>query len=280
MDEDHDFVNLRLRQVVLVARSKADTVDVLQTVLGLSPVHGSGDLSSYGLPAQGPMSEGGRKVLAELGVENLIFAAGADFIEVMFPTRPDGSTVAFMDRRGGDTGYMLVLQTDDIDRYEALAAKEGVRISHKAAFPKYLDIHLHPRDCGGALLSMARELPDNVPDGPWYPAGTAWEEAPASSAVSAVVGAEMRSPDPEVLARRWGRLLDLPVQNDHGMWLITLDDGALRFGPTEADQKEGFYGFDLRVRDRDRIVQGAQAAGIAIERDRLVLCGMTVRLVD
>jgi hypothetical protein len=226
------------------------------------------------------MSEGGRKVLADLGVENLIFAAGSDFIEVMFPTRPDGSTVAFMDRRGGDTGYMLVLQTDDIDRYEALAGKEGVRISHKASFPKYSDIHLHPRDCGGALLSMAREMPDNVPDGPWYPAGTAWQETPASSAVSAVVGAEMRSPDPEALARRWGRLLALPVQSDDGTWLITLDDGVLRFVRANTDQKEGFYGIDLKVRDRSRVEQGAKAAGIAIEENQLTICGMTVRLVD
>ena len=273
-------MNLRLRQVVLVARSKADTVAGLQAVLDLAPAHGSGDLSPYGLPADGPMSEGGRKVLADLGVENLLFPVGADFIEVMFPTRPDGTTVSFMDRRGGDTGYMIILQTDDVEHYEALAAKEGVRIAHKAQFPKYLDIHLHPRDCGGALLSMARELPDNVADGAWYPAGTAWQERPGSSAVSAIVGAEMRSPDAEALARRWGRLLDLPVEATETGWVIAIDDAVLRFVPADGAQKEGFYGIDLKVRGRDRVVAGAQAAGIPIVGDRLTLCGMAIRLVD
>ncbi|MBV1688893.1 hypothetical protein KRR38_14735 [Novosphingobium sp. G106] len=273
-------MNLRLRQVVLVAQHKAETVEAMKTVLGATPVHGSGDLSPYGLPAMGPMSEGGRKVLADLGVENLIFAMGADFIEVMFPTRPDGSTISFMARRGGDTGYMLVLQTDDVERYEVLAGQHGVRIAHKAEFPKYLDIHLHPRDCGGALLSMARELPENVPDGPWYPAGTAWKTSSGSSAVSAVVGAEMLSPDPQALAERWGRLLDLPVAQADGKWIIRLDDGVLRFGAAAEGQKEGFYGIDLRVSDRARIDDGARKAGIAVDGDTLTLCGMSVRLVD
>ena len=273
-------MNLRLRQVVLVARSKADTVAVLDRVLNLTPAHGSGDLSPYGLPADGPMSERGRKVLSDLGVENLIFPVGADFIEVMFPTRADSATASFMDRRGGDTGYMLVLQTDDVELYETLAAKEGVRISHKAQFPKYLDIHLHPRDCGGALLSMARELPENVADGAWYPAGTAWQERPGSLAVSAIVGAELRSPDAEALAGRWGRLLDLPVERADKNWVITLDDGILRFGAVENFQKEGFYGIDLKVRNRDLIVADARAAGIPIVGDQFNLCGMSVRLVD
>lgn len=277
--QGRNLMNLRLRQLVLVARNKADAVESFQSVLGVTPVHGSGNLSPYGLPAMGPMSDGGRKVLSDLGVENLIFAIGADFIEVMFPTRPDGTTVSFMERRGGDTGYMIVLQTDDVEHYEALAGENGVRISHKATFPKYLDIHLHPRDCGGALLSMARQLPDNIADGPWYPAGIAWETAPRSNAVSAIVGAEMLSPDPHALAQRWGRLLDLPVTEVEGRWVINLDDGMLRFGPVATGQKEGFYGIDLRVTDHARIVEGARKAGVAVDGDTFTLCGMTVRLV-
>lgn len=273
-------MGLRLRQVVLVGRNKAETLAALRIALDLTPVHGSGDLSPYGLPAMGPMSEGGRKVLADLGVENLIFAAGSDFIEVMFPTRPDGATVSFMERRGGDTGYMLVLQADDVERYEALAEKEGVRISHKANFPQYLDLHLHPRDCGGALLSVARHLPDNVAGGPWYPAGMAWETMPESTAVSAVVGAEMLSPDPQTLAQRWGRLLDLPVEQQGEKWVIQLDDGVLRFGPGVNGQKEGFYGIDLEVRNRARVAEGLRRAGLVAERDCFKLSGMTVRLVD
>ena len=271
-------MQLRLRQPVLVARSKAETVRDLAAVLDLHPVHGSGDLSPYGLPAKGPMSEGGRKVLERLGVENLLFAAGSDIMEVMFPTRPDGATVGFMDRRGGDTGYMIVLQTDDVAKYKSLAENEGVRITHEGHFPNYHDIHLHPADCGGALLSMARQLPENVPDGPWYPGGN-WQDQPASRAVSGITGVELCSPDPQALAERWGRLLGLPVAREGNAFTIALEDGVLRFAPAEGGQKEGFYGLDLKVADRAFIEAGAKARGISIDNDTLTLVGMKIRLV-
>jgi hypothetical protein len=271
-------MELRLRQPVLVARSKDAAVRDLAAVLDLHPAHGSGDLSPYGLPAKGPMSEGGRAVLEGLGVENLLFPIGSDILEVMFPTRPDGATVGFMDRRGGDTGYMIVLQTDHVDRYKSLAEKEGVRISHEATFPQYQDIHLHPRDCGGALLSMAAHLPENVPDGAWYPGGD-WQARPASRAVSGIAAAELRSEDPKALAERWGRLLELPVAGNGDSFTIALEDGALRFAPVAPGQKEGFYGLDLVVRDRAFIESGASALGLAIAGDCLTLVGMTIRLV-
>ena len=271
-------MELRLRQPVLVARDKDRTVRELAAVLDLRPVHGSGDLTPFGLPEENPMSEGGRKVLEGLGVENLIFAVGADMLEVMFATRPDSAVVGFMDRRGGDTGYMLVLQTDDVEKYKALAEQEGVRVSHDAQFPFYRDIHLHPRDCGGALLSMARNLPDNEPDGAWYPGGH-WQDRPPSRAVDAIVAAEMRSPDPQALAERWGRLLDKPVRALGSGWAIDLDDAMLRFMPCAQGQKEGLYGLDLRVKDRSLIDAGARSLGIPITDDTLQLCGMTIRLV-
>ena len=271
-------MELRLRQPVLVARDKDKIVRDLATVLDLHPVHGSGDLTPYGLLEENPMSEGGRKVLEGLGVENLIFAVGADMLEVMFATRPDSAIVGFMDRRGGDTGYMLVLQTGDVDMYKGLAEKEGVRVSHDGHFPNYRDIHLHPRDCGGALLSMARNLPDNEPDGTWYPGGH-WQDRTPSRAVDAIVAAEMCSPDPHALAERWGRLLDKPVATHGAGWAIELDDAELRFMPCAEGQREGFYGLDLRVKDRALIEAGAQAAHIPIIDDTLQLCGMTLRLV-
>lgn len=273
-------MDLRLRQLALVARDKAKTVAQLAAVLDLHPVHGSGDLSVYGLPAEGPMSEGGRKVLAQLGVENLVFAVGSDFLEVMFPTRPDGATVGFMDRRGGDTGYMVILQSGAVSDYKALAEAEGVRITHEAHFPHYHDIHLHPRDCGGALLSVARHLPEDVPGGAWYPAGTAWEGMAPTSLVGAIVGAELASPDPAALAARWSRLLGRPAGQRGAVHEILLDDGVLRFRACAAGEKEGFYGIDMRARDRNRAESKARAQGLAVHDGVIPLCGMAVRLVD
>lgn len=275
------MVELRLRQPVLVARDKDATVRLMETVLDLRPVHGSGDLSGYGLPAWGPMSDSGRALLDQLGVENLIFAVGSDFIEVMFPTRPDGATVGFMDRRGGDCGYMVVLQSADVGHYAGLAQAAGVRISHEADYPAYRDIQLNPRDTGGALLSVARHMPESEVGGAWYPAGTAWQGLPGSRAVSAVVGAELRGPEADALAARWARLLERPAEQVGEGWRIGLDGGGeLRFRLAGEGEKEGFSGIDLRVVDRQRVAEGAKAAGIGFDGERLRLCGMDIRLVD
>src|SRR5690554_4091476 len=233
-------MTLKLRQIVLVAEDKAETVKNYGSVLEVSPVHGSGYLGNYGLPAWGPMSDFGRKFFAKVGLENLIFAVGSDFIEIMFPTRPDSQVSGFMDRRGGDTGYMIILQVDDgeMDHYLALAKKERVRVVQDERIPtesevKYHDVHFHPKDCGGALLSLAAPLPSGSADGPWFPAGDIWMEKPRSDIVTAIVAAEIRSPQHSDVARRWSRLLDVPLRFNDDIYHLPLDDGEIRFAPTK-----------------------------------------------
>lgn len=274
-------MHVRLRQVCLVAEDKQRTVADLAEVLDVRPVHGSGDLSAYGLPAWGPMSEGGRRLLAEQGIENLVFGAGTDFLEMLYPLREDATAARYRRRRQGDTGYMIILQADDVGHFADLARAEDVRIVHEAAFPAYADIHLHIRDTGGSLLSIARHLPDNEPDGPWYPAGTAWETLVAPSRhVTGIVAAEMQSDDPRGLAERWGRLLGRPVGEHNDALVLALEDSELRFVPASDGRGEGFSGLDLRVRDRARIMLAAAARGLAVEGDVLMICGMRCRLVE
>jgi hypothetical protein len=270
---------LSLRQICLVARDKAQTVSDLDQVLDLRPVHGSGDLSPYGLPAKGPMSDGGRALLAAQGIENLIFAAGRDFIEVLFPLREDATSERYRQRRGGDTGYMLVLQTDDIAPFADRARLEGVRIVHEASFPHYADIHLHTKDTGGTLLSMARHLPDNVAAGAWYPAGQAWETQPGSSRVSGLTAVEIQSEDPQLLAERWARLLGLTTTVTARGHRIDLDDGEIRFVSATDGRGEGLSGLDLRVSDLPAVRAAADRAGLTLEDDVLMICGMRCALV-
>lgn len=271
---------LDIRQICLVAGDKARTVSILQDVLDIPVVHGSGDLSPYGLPARGPMSEGGRKLLNAAGVENLVFALGNDFLEVLFPFRPDATSERYRQRRGGDTGYMVIFQSDDVEHFAQLARREGVRVVHEARFPMYQDIHLHTRDTGGALLSVARHLPENVPGGPWYPAGTAWETMPRSGGVNGILGIELQSDDPELLAARWSRLLGLEPRSFNYGFSLALEQGELRFVEAQDGRGEGFSGFDLGVLDRKGVLARAREAGLPILQDGLEICGMRCRLLD
>lgn len=261
------WMALFLRQLCVATPNKVDAVKVLNERFDLVPVHGSGDLSPYGLPASGPMSAKGRALLEAQGVENLIFAAGTKFLEVLFPTRPDGTVARYIDRAGGiGAGYMIILQGDDPERYAETARNVGVRVIHEARYGAYDDVQFHPKDTGGALLSVSRNQPDNTSAGDWYPAGTAWRASSQSRTVRGIAAARLRSEDPETLALRWSSLLGRRVSKDCKHWRIDLDDGALIFERSLPGAVPGFFGIDLfsninagrHVNDMDSPVLGTR----------------------
>lgn len=269
-------MGLHLRQLCLAALDKGQAVEQLARVFDMHPIHGSGDLSAYGLPKDGPMSEGGRALLAQQGVENLLFAAGRDFIEILFPTRTDTTVARYIERRGGPgVGYMVILQ-DDLAPYADAAELAQVRVIHEAHYPAYADIQYHPKDAG-ALLSVSSHLPDNIPGGPWYPAGTAWETMPPSKRVGGIAGARLGSGHPEVLARRWGTLLARDVVPCKGEWHIQMGDTALRFA--DSAHGEGFVGVDLHSIDRDATLSSAREAGLNVQQDTIQCLGISWCLV-
>lgn len=273
-------MKVRLRQVCLVARDLNAVVDELTAVLGTRVCHGSGDLSKYGLPARGPMSEGGRKLLADKGVENVVLPLGTDFIEIVSPIREDSSSNRFLERRKGDGGYMMIFQCADLAAIRERCEKHGVRVVFAADFTYYEDVHLHTRDVRGAIVSFARNRPLNEPAGPWYPAGTQWEQWPRVTPVVEIAGAEMQSEDPESLAQRWSDVIGMPLERvNPALFRIAIDDGELRFCLAEDGRGEGVGGLDLRVRSPQSIVAMAKQRGLAVDGDRILLAGMRVRLI-
>ena len=65
--------------------------------------------------------------------------------------------------RRGDGGYMVLLQTDDLMRQKARVAGAGLRIVHDGQVNErgtsIHGIHLHPKDVGGAILSLDQADP-------------------------------------------------------------------------------------------------------------------------
>ena len=97
---------IRMRQICLVARQLAPVVEQIQSVLELPVCHRDPGVGKYGL-------------------ENALFPIGDKFLEVVAPVR-DGTTAGrYLDRRGGDGGYMVITQCDDLaprrQRCEALS---------------------------------------------------------------------------------------------------------------------------------------------------------------
>lgn len=85
---------VRLRQIALVSANLACARHELTTILGVPVI--------YEDPAVG-----------QWGLENILVPLGGDTVEVVAPTRPGTTAGRLLDKRGGDGGYMIIMQTDD-----------------------------------------------------------------------------------------------------------------------------------------------------------------------
>ncbi len=246
---------MRLRQVVLAARELDPVVDTLTSVFGIEV--------AFRDPG-----------VAEFDLVNVVMPIGDTFLEVVSPVSDRAPAARFLDRRG-DGGYMVILQSEDVDRDRVRLQRLGVRVVWKVDLPDMRGTHLHPRDVGGAILSLDWASPPSS----WRWAGPEWEKKVHTDRVSRVAGVEMESPDPQGLARRWSEVLDIPVtENDEGR-VIELSPGVVRFvAPGEA-RGEGVSGFDLETADREAVLARARDRGVPVADDTLTICGTRFRLV-
>lgn len=207
---------LRLRQAVLAAR------DLDAAVAGLRDA----------LPLADPFHDPN---VGHFGLRNAVMALGDTFVEVVSPVREDAPARRHLDRRG-DGGYMLMLQVDDLEGARRRAQSLGVREAWRIELPDIVDVHLHPRDMGAAIVALDRCDP---PEG-WRWGGPAWEgRAPATVAAGGLTGATLRATDPEAMAARWGEVLGRSVESGT---TIPLDvGGELRFVEGPGDGIEAFH---------------------------------------
>jgi len=220
----------RLRQVALVATHLDRVVDQLCETLQVE--------RCFQDPGVG-----------EFGLHNWLMPIGDTFLEVVAPMREDTTAGRYLDRRGGDGGYMTIFQTDDIAGARQRLHDEGVRVVWRHDGPRMCGTHVHPKDLPGAIVSIDWADPADH----WEWAGPDWRDHVRTGLVSEIVGAEIQSSDPEGLAERWGQVLGRPVTSS----ALLLDDGAggvssIRFVPIVDGRPEGLGGVDIRVADRSR----------------------------
>ena len=248
---------MRLRQVALVARDLDPVVADLCAVLGIEV--------GFRDPA-----------VRQFGLHNAVMPIGDTFLEVVSPIEPDTTAGRFLDRRGGDGGYMVILQCDDLDADRRRVAELGVRVVWSIDLPQIRGTHLHPRDVGGAILSLDAADPPSS----WQWAGPEWERAVRMDVVSEITGVELQADDSLALAQRWAQVLDRPVAHTAaGVIRIVLDQGAIRFVEARDGRGAGISGIDVAVIDRKRVLAAAEARGVAVHGDHVVLRGTRIHLV-
>ena len=186
--------------------------------------------------------------MATYGLENALFPIGHQFLEVVAPVTAGTAAGRFLDRRGGDGGYMVISQVDDLQVRRRRCAALGVRVAHEIRHDAYRELQLHPRDVGAAMLSFSHQEAGGAAADPWHPAGPGAAN-PSSRGAQAMEGAELQGDDPEGLAARWSAVTERPLGRDAAARpVIAFDDAALRFVPARDGRGEGLAGLGLTMR--------------------------------
>jgi hypothetical protein len=213
--------------------------------------------------------------VAEFGLDNAVFVFGDQFIEIVAPTR-SGTTAGRLLERRGDCGYMLILQTDDFDRELARFERLGVRRVWAKDLDDIRATHLHPKDIGGAIVSIDQPLPAAS----WRWGGPDWKLQGGAAAQQRVVGVSVGAEDPEAMARRWAQVLGLAAPAAHGATQrLVLDGGWIDFEPVDA-RGEGITGYTLAVAQRDTVLARARELGLSVACHAVTLFGTRVELRD
>lgn len=255
-------MSIYLRQICLVARDMSPVLETLTDIFGMAPVFADEAVGRYGL-------------------ENTLLGVGTQFLEVVSPLREGTAAGRYLDRMKGDAGYMVICQAQtraEQDAVRANAAAQGVRVATERDAGSYRMLQLHPGDMGAAFLSLPW-VEGGDPTGTWPFAGhDAWRDRVRDDTVSAITAAELRSPDPDRLAARWGAVSGLPVETCGGLPMIQLGNATLRFAETRGGRPERLAGLDLRVRDRQAILDRAAARGLEIFKEEVTICGVRFAL--
>jgi Glyoxalase-like domain len=247
---------LRLRQVALVTRSLAPLVEQIRDVFGVEVAYRDPSVESFGL-------------------ENALFPIGNQFLEVVSPIREGTAAGRYLERRGGDGGYMIILQCDDPAEVEDRIAPLGIRKAFEQDLGDYHVLQLHPRDTGGCFLSIDSQAGGEDRQGPWHPAGPSWQQAVRTDVVRGISAVEIQSPEPARLAMRWREILERPIALDG---TLRLDDAVIHFLPESDGRGEGLGALELIAVDRARLLAAAERRGCRALQDEVVICGTRFRL--
>jgi hypothetical protein len=255
---------IRLRQIAVVTQDLRKSAVDIGTVLGVEACFTDPGVGSFGL-------------------KNTLWPIGTQFLEVVTPIEDDTAGGRYLRRRGGDSGYMVITQVDDLAHRRARALELGIRIAWEASRPDHghSTVQLHPGDTGGTFFELDQMLAEggDAVGGPWWPAGRNWEPYVRTDVVGGISAAEIQSPDPRPLAQRWADIAEIELaEDDHGNPSIALDNATVRFVQDQDGRGEGLGGIDVIANDREAILSGARARDCYVSDDQVMVAGLRVYL--
>ncbi|MFO0018419.1 MAG: VOC family protein [Alphaproteobacteria bacterium] len=255
-------MTIQLRQIALVAAKLEPVLQDLEAVFGLARAYIDPGVATFGL-------------------ENTLMPVGRNFFEVVAPVQESTAAGRYLDRRGGDGGYMVITQTPTLAELEAVraqAAAAGVRVAWESARRGWTLIQLHPGDLKTTFLDVEWDEHGDL-SGPWPPAGgTGWEDKVRQDLVVDFTGVELQADDPDQAARLWSAVTGAPVDTAGGVPEVRLNNAVLKFVAPADGRGPGLSAVDLTVRDVSAILQRARARGLPAAGQTVEVCGVRFHL--
>jgi len=247
---------MRLRQIALVAQDMASVRAALFDMLGVDCAYVS-------------------DAIAKFGLENIVITVGDTFLEVVSPIEEGTTAGRLLTRRGGDGGYMVIVQVDDLAAEKERLAQTDIRIVWEGATENAAAVHLHPKDVPGAIASLDQMTPPEA----WYWAGTDWDQRVARNAGD-MCAAQVQCDDPAATAWKWARAYNIPLDPDAEVPTLRFARGEVRFVLAEDGRGTGLQAIDIETIDKAAVFAAADRHGLAREGDTVMVCGTAFNFVE
>lgn len=242
----------RMRQICLVAPHLEPAISDIAAIMGLTVCYRDPNVAHYGL-------------------ENALLPVDDILLEVVAPFREGTAAGRFIDKTGGRGGYMAILSCADPRERQKNAEAIGVRVSHVIDRPPYLGVQFHPRDCRAAFIEFNHTAGSDNIRGAYPPAGPDWHKAIRDDVTIALTEVTLSSPDPQVLAAHWSRIIGIRAKGSE------IDLGNCRIRVVDG-KNEIMSGLTFRVRDPAMVLDAARARGHAVAGDTFRLGGVDFRI--
>ena len=236
-----------IRQIVMVSSLRDPIVSDLSQLFGLEVAFNDPGVGHFGL-------------------ENAVMPLGTDFLEVVSPIEENTTAGRYLQKRGGDGGYMVIIQVDDFDKTKSLVHDNEIEIVWDTDLPEAKAIHLHPKQMGGAIVSLDWMNPKES----WKWAGPEWNKY-ITDDIKGIDGVEIQANNPEEMFNRWKDILDASNINESEK-KIYLDNTWISF-TDEDDRGSGISAFSLITDNKELLISRAKEFGF-LQEDNIVIGGV------